>query len=275
MSKEPALRKPVVCGQFYPASEKELRKQLASFVPASAPKSEAIACMLPHAGYVYSGRVAAETLSRVLIKETVILLGPNHTGYGKPFSIMTQGTWQTPFGEIAIDNALAQSILKSSKYLEEDSLAHLYEHSLEVELPIFQYFKPQFKIVPLVILAQHLGVLKEVGCEIAEAIEDSNAVHSVLIAASSDMTHYEPQETARQKDARAIDAILKLDEDLLAREVQNHRISMCGYAAAVIMLSAAKKLGAKKAELIKYQTSGDINQDKESVVGYAGIVVYP
>lgn len=268
------LRKPAVAGQFYPASSLGIKNQISGFIDKTAKKEEAIACMLPHAGYMYSGKVAVETVSRINVKEKIILLGPNHTGYGTPYSIMTEGTWQTPLGELKIDSDLAKRLLKSSKHLKDDYLAHAYEHSLEVELPILQYFRPNFSIVPIAFLSDELPVLKEVGSEIAGVLKESSDISSVLIVASSDMTHYEPHDQAESKDKEAIDAILELDEDKLFEKIMRLKITMCGYAPVIVMIRAAKLLGAKNAKLIKYQTSGDVTGDKDSVVGYAGIAVY-
>lgn len=271
------IRKPAVAGQFYPDSKAELEKQIKGFIDSAASrpdKLDVIGCILPHAGYIYSGKVAVDTVSSLNIKERVILLGPNHTGYGKEFSIMCAGAWQTPLGEVKIDAELSKRILKSSEYLEEDTLAHLYEHSLEVELPILQYFKSDFTIVPITILCDKLNALKKVGACIAQAIIESQAIGSVMLLASSDMTHYEPEDEAKDKDNIAIQSILELNEDKLMEKIRSLGITMCGYAPVTVMLSAAKLLGAKTAKLIKYQTSAEATGDKESVVGYAGIVVY-
>jgi hypothetical protein len=268
------IRKPAVAGQFYSSSNQGLKKQIEAFIDKKAEKMDVIACMLPHAGYMYSGAVAGDTVCRINIKDKIILLGPNHTGYGAPFSIMTEGTWQTPLGEIKIDDILAKKVLSHSRYLESDSLAHLYEHSLEVELPFLQYFKGDFRIVPIIIISEDISVLKEVGRELAAAIKEADLKDSVMIVASSDMTHYEPQAQAVKKDKEAIEAIIELNEDGLAQKVRQLDISMCGYAPVVVMLVAAKLLGAHNAKLIKYQTSGDISKDKDSVVGYAGIIIY-
>lgn len=268
------VREPAVAGQFYPSSSQSLKNQIETLVNKNVDKLDIIACILPHAGYMYSGRVAAETVSRINIKDRIILLGPNHTGYGAKFSIMTSGIWQTPLGEVKIDSTLAKQILEHSGYLQDDTQAHTYEHSLEVELPFLQYFKTDFEIVPIVILCDDINVLKQIGKEIANAIKESNLKYSVMLIASSDMTHYEPQLQAQQKDLEAIQAILELNEDNLMDRIKRLNISMCGYAPVIAMLSAAKLLGAKVSKLIKYQTSGDVTGEKDSVVGYAGIVIY-
>lgn len=268
------IREPAAAGQFYLASREGLINQIEALIDKDADKIDVIACMLPHAGYMYSGRVAGETVSRINIKDKIILLGPNHTGYGARFSIMTEGAWQTPFGEVKIDSGLARQILNRSQSLEDDTLAHRYEHSLEVELPFLQYFKTDFEIVPIAFLSDEFNTIKEIGRDIAATLKELNVKGSTLIVSSSDMTHYEPQSEAQKKDREAIKAILELDEDNLIERIKRLNISMCGYAPCVAMLSAAKLLGAEKAELIKYQTSGDATGDYSSVVGYAGIIVY-
>lgn len=267
------LRQPVVAGQFYPASAQDIRKQLSGFIDTQEPKVAAIACMLPHAGYIYSGRVASLTLAKIKIKEKIILFGPNHTGTGASFSIMREGKWLTPLGELNIDSRLATKVLASSEYLEDDFLAHAQEHSLEVELPILQYLKSDFEIVPLVFMSDDLSALKKIGEGIAAVIKEMGLKEKILLVASSDLTHYESQEEAETKDKKAISAILELAPDKLMAEVKRFNISMCGASPVVVMLSAAKSLGAKRGELIKYQTSAEVTGDKSSVVGYAGIII--
>lgn len=265
------IRGPVVAGQFYPASSDGLKGMIETMVDDRAEKVNAIGLVAPHAGYIYSGVVAGAVISRIKFKDTFVILGPNHTGRGKAFSIMTKGAWETPLGEVEIDSELGKRILASSSYLEEDHLAHRFEHSLEVQVPFLQYFKPDVRIVPIIIAHASGATYKKIGMELASAIKESK--RGVVILASSDMTHYEPHEVARKKDRQAIEAILDLNEDELLRRVDELGISMCGYAPVVILIAAAKELGAKKAELVKYQTSGDTSGDYSSVVGYAGILV--
>jgi MEMO1 family protein len=265
------IREPIAAGQFYPGSLDGLKRMIESMVDDKAGKVEAIGLVSPHAGYIYSGMVAGAVMSRIKLNDTVVILGPNHTGRGKGFSIMTKGSWITPLGDTEIDTELGKKILKSSSYLEEDYVAHQFEHSLEVQLPFLQYFRPDVKIVPVVLSHARGNVYKKIGKELAGAIKESKK--KVTILASSDMTHYESQESARNKDSKAIEAILNLDEDELLRRVAELDISMCGYAPAVSLISAAREMGAKKAELVKYQTSGDVTGDYSSVVGYAGILI--
>jgi len=264
------IREPVVAGQFYPASPDELRKMITSMVDENAEKKAVIGVVSPHAGYPYSGPVAGAVLSRIKFKDTFIILGPSHTGRGKPFSIMTEGSWKTPLGQVEIDSDLGKRILDGSSHLQEDALAHQYEHSIEVQIPFLQYFKPDVRIVPIVLAYATPEIYKQIGREIAQAVKESK--RDIVLMASSDMTHYEPQELAQKKDNEAIKAMLDLDEDELLKRVEEMKISMCGYAPVVALIAAAKELGATSAELVKYQTSGDTTGDYTSVVGYAGII---
>jgi AmmeMemoRadiSam system protein B/AmmeMemoRadiSam system protein A len=225
---------------------------------------------LPHAGYIYSGPVAGATISKIRLRDTFIILGPNHTGLGKAFSIMTQGFWRTPLGDVEIDSELARNIATLSSYLEKDSDAHRYEHSIEVQLPFLQYFKKNIKFVPIILAQADGAVYKEIGKAIARAVKKLK--REVIIIASSDMTHYESQASAKEKDNRAIEAMLALNEDELMDRVERLKISMCGFAPAISLITAAKALGAEKAELVRYQTSGDTTGDHSSVVGYAGLI---
>ncbi len=265
------IRNAVVAGQFYPASASELKSMIKGMVEEKAKKQEVIGLISPHAGYIYSGAVAGAVLSRITFKDTFIIMGPNHTGRGKPFSIMTEGSWQTPLGEVEIDSGLGKKILAHSRYLEEDEVAHIHEHSIEVQLPFLQYFSSEFKLVPIVFAPAEGAICKEIGKAIARAVKESGS--KAVIIASSDMTHYEPQARAEKKDTQAIEAVLNLDEDRLLKRVDELNISMCGYAPAASLIVAAKELGAKGAELVKYQTSGDTTGDYSSVVGYAGIII--
>ncbi len=222
---------------------------------------------------MYSGAVAAKTIAAITLPETVLLLGPNHTGRGEAFSIMTEGAWQTPFGQAEIDMRLAKKLLARSRLLREDASAHQDEHSLEVQVPLLQYFKSEVKIIPIAISADDLTQLQVLGNELATVVREAQAEDSVLLAASSDMTHYEPQKQAKAKDQQAIAAILDLNEEDLFKRIAKFDISMCGYAPVAVMLAAAKALGARKGELVSYQTSGDVSGDFSSVVGYAGIII--
>ncbi len=267
------IRRPVVAGQFYPASDKILEKEVRGFLSEGLAKEDAIGVVSPHAGYMYSGPVAGKVLGSIKPKDIYIIMGPNHTGQGAPFSLDTSNAWQTPLGDAAIENGLGRAILSRSKYIEEDLRAHAGEHSIEVQLPFLKVLNKDFKFVPLVISYADIKTYKAIGLEIAGAVKELELEGRVTIIASSDMTHYESQAEAKKKDGLAIEAILKLDEDELDRRVRESDISMCGYAPACIMLTASKALGAKSAKLIEYKTSGDVSGDYSSVVGYAGIAV--
>ncbi|MBI5872935.1 MAG: AmmeMemoRadiSam system protein B [Candidatus Omnitrophica bacterium] len=267
------IRKPVVAGQFYPSQPEQIKKLIAGYgLKMDIEKQKAIACILPHAGYIYSGKVAAEVLSKIEVASTCIILGPNHTGYGVPASIAREGEWITPFSSLKIDTPLADLLLKNSKYLESDFTAHAYEHSIEVELPLIQAIsRPEFTFVPIVLASADDLVYKDISSAIALAVRTLKK--DVTIIASSDMTHYESQESANQKDKAAIEAMLKLDTKELLERIEKFGISMCGYMPAVVAILAAKILGAKNAKLVAYQTSGDVTGGYSSVVGYAGIII--
>ena len=265
------VRNPSVAGQFYQGSKAGLTKEVSRLIDNETPKEDCLGAVSPHAGYIYSGMVAGKVISRIKFKESFVVLGPNHTGIGEQFAIVTSGCWRTPMGDVAIDSELAKAILSGSGFIKEDPSAHAYEHSIEVQLPFLQYLNGGFRFVPISVSYADSATLKKVGSELAGAIAKTKK--GVVIISSSDMTHYESHESARTKDRKAIDAVLNLDEDMLTDEVKRWDISMCGFAPTVVMLSALKKLGAKKGELVDYKTSGDTSGDYTSVVGYAGILI--
>ena len=267
------IRNPAVAGQFYADSKEPLAKEVQGLIDETAVKEEAIGVVSPHAGYIYSGPVAGFTLSSIKPKSKYIIMGPNHTGLGSPFSMTASDFWRTPLGEVAVDKTLADKILKNCPDIKKDELAHINEHSIEVQLPFLQTLQKEFTFVPIVVSMGDLETYRNIGEGIAKSIKELGCEKDVTIIASSDMTHYESQETAKDKDSKAIDAILNLDEKSLLETVEKFDISMCGVVPAAIMISAAKKLGAKSAHLVKYQTSGEASGDYSSVVGYAGIIV--
>ena len=264
------VRNPAAAGRYYPGSPSQLREMIETFVDENMDKEDVIGLLMPHAGYPYSGAVAGAAISRVKFKDTFIIIAPSHTGMGKPFSIMTEGVWQTPLGDVEIDAEMAGKIVAMSKYVEEDERAHQHEHAIEVQIPFLQYFKSDVKIVPIILAYAPAVTYKEIGRDIARAVKELN--RGVVIIASGDMTHYEPQESAEKKDAQAIEAMLNLDADELTRRYEELDISMCAHGPAVCLISAAKELGAARAELIKYQTSGETTGDYDAVVGYAGVL---
>ncbi|MGO8793505.1 MAG: AmmeMemoRadiSam system protein B [Candidatus Sulfotelmatobacter sp.] len=266
------VRHPAVAGRFYPRDEKSLRQDVNSYIShPPTHTTKALACMAPHAGYMYSGHVAGAVFAAIEIPQLCLVLCPNHTGFGHALAIMSEGAWQTPLGNIPIDERFAAALKQRCPILVEDSDAHRSEHAIEVELPFLQTRQPKLNFVPIALGTRRFELLKQLG----EAIAETIALHSapVLIVASSDMNHYESDAVTRIKDQSAIAPILALDARALYDAVTQNNVSMCGFGPAVAMLTAVRKLGAKSAKLIKYATSGDVSGDLDMVVGYAGIVI--
>jgi len=267
------IRNPCVAGQFYPRSKDALLNEVRALVGSGARKESAFGIVSPHAGYMYSGFVAGSIFASITPKPVYVIMGPNHTGIGEVFGLDPSESWKTPLGEVKIDKALAARIKDNCKDIKDDDLSHAHEHSIEVQLPFLQYLQKDFKFVPITVSYAALDSYKKVGKAIAKSVKDLKLEKDVTIIASSDMTHYESQDSAKKKDAAAIEAVLELNEDKLIRNIAELDISMCGYGPTAIMIVAAKELGAKGARLVKYQTSGDVTGDYSSVVGYAGIIV--
>jgi hypothetical protein len=283
-----AVRTPAVAGRFYPGRAEELLRDIRKYTSTETSSDtstttgsiNAIGCVAPHAGYVYSGAVAGAVYSRLEIPERCVVLCPNHTGRGRPLAVMANTAWQTPLGEVAADAELGARLLHRFPALEEDSAAHRSEHAIEVQLPFLQAQQPKIKIVPIVVGTSDFDVLRGLGEALAEVIGDfqeeereEDSKEKILIVASSDMNHYESAAITRVKDHKAIDRVLALDARGLWEVVMAEDISMCGFGPTVVMLVAAKLLGATSATLAKYATSGDVSGDYQSVVGYAGIIV--
>ena len=271
----PMLRHPAVAGRFYPGNPDELRAEARGYLTQSVSTNQvpvrAVGCIAPHAGYVYSGHVAGAVFARVEVPRRCIVLCPNHTGVGRALAIMSEGAWQTPLGDVPIDTELAESLKRRFPALQEDSSAHRAEHAAEVELPFLLLRQPELRIVPIALGTGQFEILEELGKAVADVIAAQS--EPVFTVASSDMNHYESDVVTRGKDHRAIERILTLDPRGLFDVVTQQNISMCGFGPAVAMLTAARQLGAKSAELVKYATSGDISGDRNVVVGYAGIIV--
>lgn len=278
------IRKPAQAGMFYAGSAASLKKELENCFkhklgPGKLPNRESISqdrivtLVCPHAGYMYSGPVAATSyyeLARYRTPDNIVIIGPNHTGMGSAISLMNQGKWSTPLGEIQINTDLADSIIKNSTIVDVEEEAHIYEHSIEVQLPFLQYlYGNNFSFVPICMMMQDLETSRELG----EAIHKASNGVSTIIIASTDMTHYEPHNVATEKDMTAIHAIENLDENKLEDVVQTNSISMCGIGPVISSIVYSKKVGATKAKLLSYKTSGDISGDLSSVVGYAAISV--
>ncbi|MGA2457168.1 MAG: AmmeMemoRadiSam system protein B [Terriglobales bacterium] len=279
-----ALRTPAVAGRFYPGRADELLRDVREYTspgktpgktPAETGRIAAIGCVAPHAGYIYSGGVAGAVYARLEIPKRCVILCPNHTGKGRPLSIMANTTWQTPLGEVAADAEMGARLLRRFPGLEEDSAAHRGEHAIEVQLPFLQARQPELHIVPIAVGTSDFDVLRGLGEALADVIAgwEEARQEKVLIVASSDMNHYESDAITRVKDHKAIERVLAMDAHGLWEVVMNEDISMCGFGPTIVMLTAAKLLGATAATLVKYATSGEVSGDYESVVGYAGIIV--
>lgn len=248
-----------------------LRRDVENYLRAGFEKITALGCMVPHAGYMYSGHVAGAAFGTVDLPPRVVILGPNHTGRGEPLAIMSRGAWATPLGEAQIDRALAAELVAEFDLLTEDAEAHRTEHALEVELPFLQVLEPGFTFVPIAIGTHRLDILTELGKAIARVI--ARQTDEVLVIASSDMNHYATDAVTREKDKLAITPLLVRDPQALHETVLREKISMCGLGPAVAMLAAVNDLGANSAELVKYATSADVSGDRSYCVGYAGVIV--
>jgi len=277
------VRHPAYAGTFYEGSVQSLKAQIeACFTHSLGPKTlpkvlddklkRTVGLICPHAGYMFSGPVAAHGYYQLALDgkpDLIVVFGPNHTGSGSGLAIMREGAWRTPLGEVEIDTAIADRIMRESSLIDVDDVAHVREHSIEVQLPWLQYlYGSGFRFVPICFLMQDLQSSREVGMAVAKALRDKNA----LVIASTDLTHYEPQKAAERKDKAAIEAASKLDEKRLYSTVESLQVSMCGYGPAIAVITAAKELGAKNGSLLCYKTSGDIVGDYSAVVGYASMI---
>ncbi|BFI76423.1 AmmeMemoRadiSam system protein B [Sulfurisphaera ohwakuensis] len=279
------IRLPAVAGAFYEGEEDKLKKQIEwSFlhplgpgkipqVPPQRSKRNNLFFIVPHAGYMYSGPVAAHAyyyLASEGIPDTVIILGPNHTGLGSYVSLWPKGKWKTPLGEIEIDEQIAMDLVRESEVIDIDEKAHLYEHSIEVQVPFLQYFfDSKTKIVPIVIMMQTPEISEYLAEGIAKIMQKYKD-RDIVVIASSDMNHYEPHEKTIEKDNMAIEKILSLDYKGLFNVVEEKDVTACGFGPMMTVLILAKKFN-KKPYVLKHATSGDTSGDKSSVVGYLSV----
>jgi len=277
------VRRPAYAGTFYVGSAQSLKSQIEECFthelgPKALPKvadsklKHTVGLISPHAGYMYSGPVAAHGYYHLASDgkpDLIVIFGPNHTGIGSGLAVMREGAWQTPLGEVEIDTAIADNIVRESRLIDVGEAAHMREHSIEVQLPWLQYlYGSSFRFVPICFLMQDLRSSREVGMAVAKALRDKNA----LVIASTDMTHYEPQKVAEKKDKTVIEAALKLEEETMYSTVEALQVSMCGYGPVVAAITAVKEMGAKNGKLLCYRTSGDIVGDYSAVVGYASVI---
>ncbi len=267
------IRPPAVAGRFYPDQPDELTKQVQSFCAEVAPggRRKALACIVPHAGYRYSGHVAGAVYGGLDLPRRFLLIGPRHYPRGEAQAILSEGSWTTPLGLAEIDSALAAELKRACPSLVEDPVAHRDEHALEVQHPFLQALAGAFRFVPIVLGTRDYAALEFLGEAIATVLAKQG--EPALIVASSDMNHYESDAITRNKDRMALDRIVALDPKGLFGVVRREGITMCGVGPAVSMLTAVRRLGARRVELMRYATSGDISGDYDDVVGYAGVIV--
>ncbi|KZX17736.1 hypothetical protein MBCUT_00300 [Methanobrevibacter cuticularis] len=288
------IRKPAVAGLFYDNNPEDLKKTIEwcfnhELGPGKIPKlgkkskdlideinshdKKIYGSIIPHAGYIYSGPIAAHTYYELVetgFPETFIILCPNHTGLGSEISIYSEGAWDTPLGRVVIDESFANTMISKSDIITSDSSAHLKEHSCEVHLPFLQYFSNDFKIVPIVMGMQDIETSTNLANVIVETANELNT--SISIIGSTDLTHYKPREIAQKQDNLIMDAIAKMDEFALLRYIDEIGITMCGYGTTVATIKASRAFGAKSGKILKYATSGDISGDFSSVVGYCSAI---
>ena len=280
------LRYPIAAGSFYPSDRRELLHEIEScFLHSLGPRAlpaknncqsmdpRVVGFVVPHAGYRYSGPIAAHAYFKLAsygAPLTAVIVGPNHSGLGSPVAIMTEGSWLTPLGPVEVDKELALKIARSSSYLDIDSRAFEYEHSIEVQLPFLQYIFEACtpRIVPIAIGLQHLEIVKDLCQSLASVLIE---VRNVVIISTSDWTHYEPYEVAYRKDRRALEFVEALDYEGLLRYYEEENLTACGIAPVAIAMCVAKELGCKKGKVLAYATSGDITGDRSAVVGYASV----
>jgi hypothetical protein len=266
-----AVRHPAVAGRFYPRDAEDLRAEVQAYCSPREEAVTALGCVVPHAGYVYSGHVAGAVYARISVPRRCIVMCPNHTGMGHPLAIMSAGAWQTPLGQVPVDTPIATALKQRFPLLVEDSEAHRAEHGAEVQLPFLLAANPDCTFVPIALGTGRYEPLQALGEAVADIVRTLG--ERVLLLASSDMNHYENDTVTRVKDQMAIERILVMDTRGLFDIVMNEGISMCGFGPTVVMLTATRLLGATRAELVRYATSGDISGDRDRVVGYAGIIV--
>ncbi len=276
------IRHAAVAGYFYPSDPDELNNSikisfLSSVGPGKLPPSEhsvdALGYVVPHAGYEYSGPVAAHAYYEISASNeelTFIILGPNHYGIGSPIAVPQSDEWETPLGKIEIDEALKHEIIRESNIIDVDDSAHWREHSIEVQLPFLQYIRKDFKVLPISMAYMEMGAAIDVAETIFKAIKGRRA----MIIASSDMTHYEPQASVNEKDNAAIEAIISLDISRLYLVISQKNITMCGYGPVAVLMHLSKLMGYSDVRLLKHSDSGEMTGDRASVVGYASIGFY-
>lgn len=267
------VRPAAVAGSFYPSDPDELRSVLGRLIFRDENPVAVIGMVAPHAGYVYSGGVAGKAYGFVRIPSRVIVLCPNHHGTGAPIAVSNAHGWETPLGIVPVDRELVDRLVSQDPgFIVGDDRAHAMEHSLEVHLPFLQYLRPDVSILPLSLGFGDVATATRLGGILARVV--SSYEERPLVVASSDMTHYESADSARAKDQLAIERFCAFDPAGLIEVCRRHRITMCGVVPAAVMLETGRRLGARRAELIAYSTSGDVTGDWRQVVAYAAMIVH-
>ena len=279
----PRQRQSAIAGRFYEGTAERLQAQVQTLLEPGVPRTAARGVLCPHAGLMYSGAVAGAVYSRLALPSTVILVGPNHTGYGPPLSVYSEGEWLLPGGSLTIATDLARALLAHCPQARSDHLAHQYEHCLEVQLPFLRALRPDIQILPIVVGFRDLETSRTLGLALAAVIEE--APTPPLLIASTDLTHCGPgfgqspppgmtaEAFAHRQDRLALDAIQTLDGEHLYRTVDEHQITMCGAVPSTAVLFAAKALCVTEASLVRYATSADVSRDVDRVVGYGGVML--
>jgi hypothetical protein len=267
-------REPIVAGRFYPGSRDEWQPGVLSALNRGSPdpSRHARLAMVPHAAHIFSGGVCGETLAKANIRQTVLLLGPNHSGQGEAMAVWPTGRWHVPGASLNVDDSLAQAIIESHPGFSADTTAHQYEHSLEVVIPFLWALNAETRLVPICISETDPETLKQAGRAVADVV--SGYPDPVSVVVSSDMSHFISAEEAKKQDDKALQAILDIDPDRLFEVVRSNRISMCGVLPMTVGLSLAKALEAEQSEMVRYATSGDLTGDYQHVVGYAGAIIW-
>ncbi len=260
------VREAAVAGSFYPRDEAQLLKQLKSFFKGIGSEEKGECVVAPHAGYIYSGKVAAFSFNALAKADSFVVLSPNHTGLGEAISISDADFWETPLGKTAVDVKLREGVLKNLG-IDADDVAHIQEHSIEVQLPFIQFLFPMAKILPVTLMTHELNELEKLGNVLYEACKGK----SVGVIASSDFSHFIPEQDARERDTEAIKLIEKIDFGGFHSIVLERNLSICGFAPIVTAMVFCKKMGLKRGKLLRYDTSASTTRDRENVVGYAAI----
>ncbi len=264
-----AIREPAVAGTFYPSEASEIRTFAEKYLVSEKPETDIAAVLMPHAGYVYSGPTACRVLSRIRVPDTVLLIGPNHRGFGHPLALDPSEAWETPLGRVPLDTGFSRDLQQQCPSIVFDGDAHRFEHSLEVEVPLLQLCHPEVKIVPLSVGSLTLEEAQEAAAQLGRFLR-TRPVPLILI--SSDMNHYESDAATRIKDRHALQALKEVDAEGLIRAARQHRISMCGLLPAYMLLRMKEALKIKQGIEVDYETSASVSGDYQRVVGYAGIL---